>query len=148
MAYDLDLVDQLCREIGLRSQRTGVDLVEVELGDRAVLCFQNAEKERDCRIGFRGTDWHVHDRFLFGDSRGSGELDYLDLLTGLASGKVLVCELWRGGEVRDRWLVHCKYNGEFEYLDAGDEVRVFRASVTASRSRPLPSASPTTPGAS
>ena len=91
MRYDLDLVDQLCREIGLLVHMD-IDRVEIDLGRGAVLCFENAEREQDCLIGFLGMPWHTHDNLMFADARSDIELDYLDLLTGLKEGRVLVCE--------------------------------------------------------
>ena len=93
MLYDLDLIEQLCREIGLIARADADFSVEVDLGRDAVLCFQNAEREEDCLIGFLGTPWHMHHNLMFVGARGNyGELDYLDLLTGLKEGRALVCE--------------------------------------------------------
>src|SRR6478736_126227 len=105
MRYDLDLVDQLCREIGLLVHMD-IDRVEIDLGRGAVLCFENAEREQDCLIGFLGMPWHTHDNLMFADARSDIELDYLDLLTGLKEGRVLVCEREVEGRTVDRWLVH------------------------------------------
>jgi hypothetical protein len=92
MRYDLALIREFCREIGLPA-RTGDQCVEVDLGQGALLCFQNAAREEDCLIGFLDTPWHTHDNLMFADARGNTiELDYLDLLTGLTEGRVLVCE--------------------------------------------------------
>jgi hypothetical protein len=128
MHYHLDLVNQLCLEIGL-IVRMDTDLrVEIDLGRDAVLCFENAEREEDSLIGFLGTPWHTHDNFMFVDARGNYvELDYLNVLTGLKEGRVLVCELEVKGRTVDRWLVHCEYNNEFKYLEQGEQIIVRRA---------------------
>lgn len=107
MSYDLNLVQQLCREIGLPAGIIDVHHLGVDLGEGAVLCFQNAESEADCLIGFpadvRGTyAWHIHDPILFGPI----ELDYLDLVVALKEGRVLVCERQLDGRIVDRWLAH------------------------------------------
>lgn len=107
MRYDLDLVNQLCREIGLMVQMDTADRVEIDLGRSAVLCFQNAEREDDCPIGFLGMPWHVHDNLIFVDARGNYiELDYLNLLTGLKDGRVLIREREVKGGAENLWLVH------------------------------------------
>jgi hypothetical protein len=132
MRYELDLVNQLSREIGL-PVRMGTDRrVEIDLGRGAVLCFQNAEREEDCLIGFLGMPWHTHHNLMFADARGNYiELDYLNLLTGLKEGRVLVCEREVEGRTVDRWLVHSEYIDEFKYLEEGERIIVRRATIQA-----------------
>ena len=81
-------------------------------------------------MGFLGTPWHVHDDLMFADGRGYYiELDYLNLLTGLKEGQVLVCEREVENRTVDRWLVHSEYNDEFKCLEAGEQIIVRRASI-------------------
>ena len=54
MRYDINLIQQLCSEIGLSARVDTNQRVEVDLGEGAVLCFQNAEREKDCLIGSAG----------------------------------------------------------------------------------------------
>ena len=104
--------------------------MEIDLGDSGLLCFQNAEQERDSLIGFRGTPWHTHDDLTFVDGRGHYvELDYIDLLTGLAEGKVLICERLREGKLMDRWLIHRDYNDVFKYMETGEQIIARRAQL-------------------
>ena len=132
MRYDLDLVNQLCREIGLPASMNTDSRVEIDLGRGAVLCFQNEEREEDCLIGFLGMAWHTHDDLMFVDARGNYvNLDYLNLLTGLKEGRVLVCEREMQGRTLDRWLVHSEYNDEFKYLEEGERIIVRRATIQA-----------------
>jgi hypothetical protein len=126
--YDLKLIHELCGELGLRSRIVSDESVEVDLGGDAILCFCNAALEKDCLIEFRDTPWHQHDDFLPTDCRGHYlVLDYLDLLTGLKEGKVLVCERWKSGLLEDRWLIHSEFNCECRYIRQGEELRVWRA---------------------
>ena len=130
MRYDLELIYQLCRETGLPARVVGDRGVEVDLGQGAVLCFQNAEREEDCLIGFRDAEWHTHDDLMFSDPRGHYiELDYLDLLTGLKEGRVLVCEREVEGRTVDRWLIHSEFNDELRYLDEGERIIIRRAAT-------------------
>lgn len=130
MRYDLDLVNQLCREIGLIVRLHNEHHIEVDLGRDAILCVQNAEREEDCLIGFFGMPWHTHDNLMFADAHGNYiELDYLDLLTGLEDGRVLVCEREVKGQTVDIWLVHSEYNDEFKYLEESERIIVRRATV-------------------
>lgn len=86
------------------------------MGGDAILCFSNGALEQDCLIEFKDssgtwTPWHHHDEFLATDRQGYFiELNYLDLLTGLKEGKVLVCERWKSGLLEDRWLIHSEFN--------------------------------------
>jgi hypothetical protein len=92
MSYDLNLVQQLCREIGLSAQTIDIHHLGVDLGEGAVLRFQNAQSEEDCLVGFpadvRGKyAWHIHDPIQFGDHRGYIQLCYLDLIVALKEGR-------------------------------------------------------------
>lgn len=130
MRYDLALVNQLCQEIGLLVGLATDSRIEVDLGRGAILCFRNAEREEDCLLGFLGMPWHVHDNLMFADARGNCiELDYLDLLTGLKEGRVLICEREVKGRTADIWLVHGEYNDELKYLAEGERIIVSRATV-------------------
>jgi hypothetical protein len=57
------------------------------------------------------------------------EIDYLNLITGLKEGRVLVCEQEMQGRTIDRWLVHNEFNDEFKYLQEGERVIVRRATI-------------------
>ncbi len=46
------------------------------------------------------------------------------LVTGLANGTVLVCELWSAGLLADRWLVHRDFVDEFRHMQNRDEIRI------------------------
>lgn len=133
MSYDLDLVQELCDEIGLPARIIDVDHLCVDVGEGAVLCFQNAEDEANCLIGFPadvgGTyDWHMHDPILFGDDVGCIELCYLDLVVALKEGRVLVCERQLDGRIVDRWLAHHGYI-DFQQLEEGERIIVRRATA-------------------
>jgi hypothetical protein len=128
MRYDLDLICTFCREIGLSARPNADQRIEVDLGKGAILCFQNTERDEDCAVGFLGMSWHTHDNFIFMDARGNYiELDYLNVLTGLKEGRVLVCEREVEGRTVDRWLVHSEYNDVFKYLEKAERIIVRRA---------------------
>jgi len=132
MRYDLDLLNEFCRELGLSSRLTGNSSLEVSLGDGTVLCFQNAERDEDCLMGFADTPWHTHDDLLFNDHHGHFvELDPLNLLTGLQSGDVLICEQEVSGNLVDRWLVHKIFNDELEHLMPNERLIIRRADCAA-----------------
>src|SRR5438445_11085999 len=115
MRYDFPLIQDFCRESGLRSSVVSNELLEIDLGEDAVLCFQNAVSDEDCAFGFKGTPSHTHDDLMFADGRGNFiEMNYLDVLSALKEGKVLVAERWQARQITDRWLVHCEYNDELK----------------------------------
>jgi len=129
MRYNLELIYRLCGEVGL-SARMADQRLEIDLGQGAILCFQNAEREEDCLIGFRDTPWHTHDDIMFADARGNCiELDHLNLLTGLAEGRVVVCEREVEGRTVDLWLIHSEYNDECTYLHKGERIIIRRAAI-------------------
>jgi hypothetical protein len=153
MRLDLTMVAELCGEVGLSCVRRSADEVALHLEEGIVLLFQNVvtgytgedgtttTNEDDNLIGFEGTQWHTHDDLMFSDRHGFYvELSYLDLVSGLADGTVLVCELWLHGELADRWLVHRDFVDEFRYLQNGEEIRI--RSVSGQ-----PNASPRSEGA-
>jgi hypothetical protein len=137
MRYDFNMICELCNEIGLPARMHDEQCVEVDLGPSGLLCFQNAEDDEDCLIGFRETPWHTHDDLTFVNGRGHYiELNYLDLLTGLADGQVLVCERRQDGKLLDRWPIHRDYNDLFKYMDAGEQITVRRVTTAAPHAGP------------
>ncbi len=132
MAYDFDLVRTLSGRFEAKLSTQGTDTLEIDFGQEVILCFVNAPKDQDSLIGFKGTPWHAHDSIGFSGPDGNWiELDYGDVLIGLADGSVLVCERWAGGHIHDRWLIHSKYFDELGHMHAGDEIRVKRVAVRA-----------------
>lgn len=125
MQYDLEMIVELCDELGLRRSAPAPHEVLVELAEGVELVFQNFPNEDDCLMGFEGTEWHAHGDVIFSDRHGYYvETTYLDVLTGLADGTALLCELWRPEGLADRWIVHKDYVDEFRYMQDGDEIRV------------------------
>jgi hypothetical protein len=130
MRYDLKLSHELCQELGLHSRIQSDARLEIELSKGVVLLFLNAEHEEDCCIAFDGTPWHTHDDIMFADNHGNyTELDYLQILTALKAGLVLICESWRQDQLADRWLIHRDYNDELRYLGKGEEIRIHALEV-------------------
>ena len=128
MRYDLDILNEFCSEIGLKALMTDSSSLEVFVGDDAVLCFQNAKLDEDCLMGFANTPCHTHGDLMFSDHHGHFiELDPLNLLSGLCSGDVLICEQEVSGNLVDRWLVHKVYHDELQHLMPGERLIVRRA---------------------
>ena len=127
MRYDLELVHQLCEEIGLCSSASSPDELAIELAEGVRLIFRNVVRDEDCLVGFNGTPWHTHGNCTFVDGRGNYvEVDYLDMVAGLADGRILVCERLLSGEIVERWLIHRDYNNEFTHMDPGEQIYVWR----------------------
>ncbi len=125
MHYDLLLINELCMEMGLASTIRQAYELAIELDPGIVLLFENTDHESDCMMSFEGTVWHTHGDLCFADRCGSNiNMDYLDVIIGIANGTILICELWVQGELADRWIVHRDYVDEFGYLQNGDELRM------------------------
>ena len=60
MRYDLTLIRDFCVELGITNVKQSKYLLEIELLPDAVLIFQNADRDKDCSVGFKGTPWHTH----------------------------------------------------------------------------------------
>jgi len=58
------------------------------------------------------------------------------LVVALTDGRILICEQRVNGQTMDRWLIHNKYNDEFKYLEAGEEIIVRRATIRAPKETP------------
>ena len=138
LPYDLDLVREQCNEVGLSSELIEPDTLAIRLADDITLRFANnvtthfldgTSVDDDTLIDL-GDDspWHTHGHeFEFVDPRGYYvSMDYLDLIAGIASGDILIAELWKKDNLKERWLIHKDYNDEFDYLEADDEIRVRR----------------------
>jgi hypothetical protein len=124
--YDLKLIHDLCAEVGFCCHIRSEDRVEIELGKDAKLIFMNSVRDEDCLVCFEGTPWHAHDDIMFADNHGHYiEVDYLNLVTGLKDGLILICESWIEEKLADRWLIHRDYNDEFRFLRKSEEIRVY-----------------------
>lgn len=130
MRYDLPLLVEYCAQQGIPHKQPSDHLVEIQLKEGVLLCFQNEEDADDCAVGFRGTPWHTHGDFMFSGNTGEYiEVNYLDALQALFDGVVLVCDLWDSGKLVDRWVTHPKYNDDIRHLQPNEELRVWRPSL-------------------
>lgn len=137
MRYDLNKIHARCEKIGLNSTLRSAEELAVELAKGVVLRFYSSQKGGDGMVQFEGTPWHSHGALIFTDSHGyETEMRFLDIVSGLAEGRILVCEKWSRGELVDRWLDHQDYVGPFRHMKEGDEVRIWRIA------RQEPSSSP------
>lgn len=126
MRYDLELILEMCQDVGFSAQRRTEQEIAVHLHEGATLLFVNSDG-CDAIMGLDGTPWHTHGELECSDRHGSCTcVDYLDVITGLADGTVLLCERWIGGALSDRWLVHRDYVDEFRFMESGDEIRIRR----------------------
>ncbi|MCP4360632.1 MAG: hypothetical protein GY796_21705 [Chloroflexi bacterium] len=83
----------------------------------------------DCLLGFPDTEWHTHGDLLRVTRDHYGRsFDQMDVITGLANGKLLICEKWTNGLIEDRELVLSDFDvsEEFEFSQQ-IEIRVRRA---------------------
>jgi hypothetical protein len=127
MRYNLNKIKERCEEIGISSTMRSPEELAIELAEGVVLRFYSSEKGGDGIVQFEGTPWHSHGDLTFADSHGyETEISFMDVVTRLAEGSILVCEKWSRGELVNRWLDHQDYIGPFRYMKEGDEVRIWR----------------------
>ena len=125
MIYDLKIIAELSKEVGFDKVKTTEDSVEIEIFENTILVFQNIGDGTDSLIGFIGTPWHCHGDLMFSGSEGRYiEMQYIDIISAIKKGDVLICELHNNGVLKDRYLVHKKLVDEFNYMEPGDEIRV------------------------
>ncbi len=127
MTYRLQELAKLAQELGFDAQRVDEDRVDVSVD--AVLVFCNLDED-DSLVGFEGTPWHAHGavQFMTGEN-GHAECDELDILVGLGSGELVVVSQYLRGVLADRWLAHKDEPLSLRYIQAGEELRVYRADV-------------------
>jgi hypothetical protein len=131
MHFNLQELLQHCRILGLSAQLESADTLVLSPQHGIRLILSNIENE-DSIVGFEGTPWHTHDQFIFSGQEGRYiELQWHEVLSGLAKGSILICELWQAGALQDRWLIHKDFSDEFQYMEPGEEIRVWRAEVGA-----------------
>ena len=128
MAFDLELAAEFASELGLSILERSESELRLDLGAGAVLLAANLE-DGDDLVGFAGTPWHGHGVLTLAAGQGRYiELDLLDVLRDLASGELLICELWQAPNVIDRWVEHHS-NASTVDLELDEELRVRRAAV-------------------
>ena len=130
MEYDLDFMLEFSNEQGLKARRASEKEISIQLQDGILLSFYNSGTEDGCMMGFPDMAWHVHDNIMF--SRKDGhyiELDYLEVIEGLAKRKVLIMEELKAGKVVERSLVHAEYFDECWEMQNDEEFRVKPAMV-------------------
>ena len=133
MRFDLGLIYELCCETGLAARAVDGKDVTIDLGEGAILTFENAKEGMDeCLAGFGDTPSHVHGNFEFLDEHGNYvELDYLELVIGLSDGRILICERHMNGRLANRWLIHRDHNDEFKHMELNESIIVRRAATKA-----------------
>ena len=120
MQYDLDILFELSKEMGLNVSSFTEDQLVLELDSENKLCFYNFAED-DCLIGFLGVPNHFHgDASFMGTNGYYIDVPYIDIISGIANGEILVCERWLGSEVQDRGLIHAEYCGGFSYMDPNE----------------------------
>ncbi len=127
MYYDLDILEELCHELGFTSNRISSDDLEITLIDDIVLVYRNLRDEEDSVCGIKGTPSHTHGKLILitGDSTYI-ELNELDVLQGIKNGDILINERYVNNELLDRWLSHKKEKIDLKYIEPGEEIRIMR----------------------
>jgi hypothetical protein len=125
--YRLDELAKLAAELGLESRRVDANRLGVCLTADCILDFWNLVDPEDTLVGFDGTPWHSHGVVPFTTGPATYvECDELDILVGLGCGELVVVSRYSQGQLVDRWLAHKQEPLDLEYMEAGEELRVYR----------------------
>jgi hypothetical protein len=133
MQHDLRAVLDRCAALGVFAFMVDENEVRIPIGHELELSFWNYQPEESlvgvARKGApHGVDWHVHGEIDFCKPDGYVKsVQPTDLIGLLHAGEVLICELWRNGEVFNRTLEHSEFNDEFRFLEPEDELHFYRA---------------------
>jgi hypothetical protein len=81
-----------------------------------------------------GGCWHTHDDFLVrATSDEYFDVCYVDIITGLAERRVLLCERWESGQVTNReFVADSGYVYDLSDFRDGEEIRVRPAALIPS----------------
>lgn len=127
MIYDLNLLSEMCNEMGYNNISLTKDSLIIKLASDIELFFINQINDNDCIVGFNDTPWHTHGDVMFSDKKGYHiEMDALNIIQGLKTGSVLICEEFINNKLQDRYLVHNEFIDEFRFMDPGEEKRIKR----------------------
>ena len=127
MEYSLNNITELCSEHGFNVKRPDENRVDIQIHDDCVLSFINLVDEQDTLVGFDGTPWHTHGvvQFMTGPNTYI-DCDELDLIIGLVSGELLIVSRYMESKLVDRWIIHKGEGLDLKYIEAGEELRVYR----------------------
>ena len=127
MKYLLKKIAEICSENGLKTDMPDKNRIDVSIHNNCVLSFLNLVDENDTLVGFDGTPWHSHGKVQF--MTGSNtyiECDELDIIIGLVSGELLIVSRYLNSALTDRWIMHRQEPLDLKYIEAGEELKIFR----------------------
>jgi len=130
MYYDLNTLGELSRELGFPSLVGRSQDLQVSISAGVVLVFQNLPDKEDTIIGFEGTPWHSHGTLILAVGDASyAEFDELDILQGIDNGDIAIGERYLNNVLEDRWLMHRNEAVDVSFIQAGEEVRIWRRAL-------------------
>lgn len=122
--YDLDMLEELARELRFVPLRVSIDELVVRISD-VRLRFQNLRTEEDTVAGFEGTADHWHDKLVLMMSEDQyTELNELDILKAIKYGDILISERYVNSQLVSRGLISRKQKQDFRRMENGEEVRI------------------------
>ncbi len=122
-SYDLEQIEKVCSDLGLRYQREPNEICIV-LTEARTLCFRN-EIGGDRSAGVVGATSHFHGNLVLnaGSDRYT-ELDPPALLLSLRAGEVFLVDFYRFGRYQDSQFLWHLEPLDCQYIQPGEEVRV------------------------
>ncbi len=130
MKYDFLFITDYFKDYNVTIENNNNEFLEITLEKGTTICFHNAENENDSLIVFIGGLWHCHDDLIFSDINGFyTELNYIDFLSEIINGNILICSRYVDGKIIDIYPLHKDYFNEFKYMQSGEELRIKKLKI-------------------
>jgi len=130
MKYDFNFLEEYFMNYNVSIKNDNNEFLEITLDKEVTLHFQNAENENDSLIAFINGEWHCHDDLMFSGKNGYyTDLNYIDFISEIIKGNILICLLYVAGELKDVYPVHKDYFDEFDYMEFGEELRIKKLKI-------------------
>lgn len=133
MKYDFDFLEDYSKDYNVTIKREGNIFFEISLDQDVTIRFQNAENEKDSLIAFVNSEWHCHNDIIFSGKNGYyTSLNYIDFISEIIDGNILICSSYAARELKDVYPVHKDYFDEFDYMEFGEELRIKKLKIEKS----------------
>lgn len=130
MKYDFNFLEDYFKDYNVTINIDGDTSFKITLDQEVTIYFQNAENEDDLLIAFVNGEWHCHGDIIFSGKNGYYiSLNYIDFISEIIEGNVLICLLYSAGKLKDIFPIHKNYFDELDYMEFGEELRIKKLKI-------------------